>query len=117
MRIVHGFRGDNTRGDIYGGLTAAVVALPLALALGVASGAGPIAGLYGAIAAGFFAAPINIPGNSVLGGGGGIALATGFRRRYRWPLFILTVAVASLPIPLLVFLGFVEVDRWLAALD
>jgi len=43
------------RGDIFGGLTAAVVALPLALAFGVASGAGPIAGLYGAIAVGFFA--------------------------------------------------------------
>ena len=56
MKLVHGFRGDNIRGDIYGGLTAAVVALPLALAFGVASGAGPIAGLYGAIAVGFFAA-------------------------------------------------------------
>lgn len=44
------------RGDLYGGLTAAVVALPLALAFGVASGAGAIAGLYGAIAVGFFAA-------------------------------------------------------------
>lgn len=44
------------RGDIYGGLTAAVVALPLALAFGVTSGIGPIAGLYGAIAVGFFAA-------------------------------------------------------------
>jgi len=44
------------RGDIYGGLTAGIVALPLALALGVASGLGPMAGLYGAIALGFFAA-------------------------------------------------------------
>jgi len=44
------------RGDLYGGLTAAVVALPLALAFGVASGAGPIAGLYGAICVGLFAA-------------------------------------------------------------
>lgn len=43
------------RGDIFGGITAAVVALPLALAFGVASGAGAIAGLYGAIATGFFA--------------------------------------------------------------
>jgi SulP family sulfate permease len=43
------------RGDIYGGLTAAVVALPLALAFGVASGAGALAGLYGAIMVGFFA--------------------------------------------------------------
>lgn len=42
--------------DIYGGVTAAVVALPLALAFGVQSGMGAIAGLYGAIALGFFAA-------------------------------------------------------------
>lgn len=55
-RFIHGFSLDNLRGDIYGGLTAAVVALPLALAFGVASGAGPLAGMYGAIIVGFFAA-------------------------------------------------------------
>ncbi len=47
---------SNLRGDIAGGITAGVVALPLAIALGVASGLGPMAGLYGAIALGFFAA-------------------------------------------------------------
>ena len=47
---------SNLRGDITGGITAGIVALPLALALGVASGLGPMAGLYGAIAVGFFAA-------------------------------------------------------------
>jgi len=46
----------NLRGDIYGGLTTAVVALPLSLAFGVASGAGALAGLYGAVLVGFFAA-------------------------------------------------------------
>ena len=44
------------RGDIFGGVTSAVVGLPVALAFGVASGLGPVAGLYGAIAVGFFAA-------------------------------------------------------------
>lgn len=44
------------KGDMYGGLTAGIVALPLALAMGVASGLGPIAGLYGAIFVGFCAA-------------------------------------------------------------
>jgi len=47
---------NNIKGDVFGGVTAAVVALPLALAFGVASGLGAIAGLYGAIAVGFFAA-------------------------------------------------------------
>lgn len=55
-RFIHGFSLDNLRGDIYGGLTAAVVALPLALAFGVTSGAGALAGMYGAILVGFFAA-------------------------------------------------------------
>lgn len=44
------------RGDLFGGLTAGIVALPLALAFGVSSGFGAVAGLYGAIAVGFFAA-------------------------------------------------------------
>mgnify|MGYP001023287189 CR=1 FL=1 len=44
------------RGDLFGGLTAGIIALPLALAFGVASGAGPAAGLYGAAALGFLAA-------------------------------------------------------------
>ena len=46
---------QSLKNDVFGGLTAAVIALPLALAFGVASGAGAIAGLYGAIAVGFFA--------------------------------------------------------------
>jgi len=47
---------QNLRGDIFGGATAAIIALPLALAFGVTSGMGPIAGLYGAICVGLFAA-------------------------------------------------------------
>lgn len=47
---------NNLKGDLFGGLTAAIVALPLALAFGISSGAGPAAGLYGAIAVGLFAA-------------------------------------------------------------
>ena len=46
----------NFKGDLTGGLVAGVVALPLALAFGVQSGLGAIAGLYGAIAVGIFAA-------------------------------------------------------------
>jgi len=44
------------RGDAFGGITAGIVALPLALAFGVSSGLGPSAGLYGAIFISFFAA-------------------------------------------------------------
>lgn len=51
-----GFDKRYIKGDITGGLVAGVVALPLALAFGVQSGLGAIAGLYGAIAVGVFAA-------------------------------------------------------------
>jgi SulP family sulfate permease len=44
------------KGDLFGGVTTAVISLPLALAFGVASGAGAEAGLWGAIMVGFFAA-------------------------------------------------------------
>lgn len=46
---------SNIRGDVFGGVTAGIIALPLALAFGEASGAGPIAGMWGAIFVGFFA--------------------------------------------------------------
>lgn len=47
---------SNIKGDSFGGITAGIVALPLALAFGVSSGLGPSAGLYGAIFISFFAA-------------------------------------------------------------
>tara|TARA_B100000809_G_scaffold266804_1_gene331762 strand:- start:4519 stop:6354 length:1836 start_codon:yes stop_codon:yes gene_type:complete len=50
------FNFKHFKGDLFGGITAGIVALPLALAFGVSSGLGPSAGLYGAIFIGFFAA-------------------------------------------------------------
>ena len=58
MKLIHGFHLKNVRGDILGGLTAAVVALPLALAFGETAlgDGGAIYGLYGAVIVGFLAA-------------------------------------------------------------
>lgn len=58
MGFIHGFHRRNLKGDLLGGLTAAVVALPLALAFGNAAlgPGGAIYGLYGAIITGFLAA-------------------------------------------------------------
>ena len=58
MKLIHGFNLKNIRGDILGGLTAAVVALPLALAFGETAlgDGGAIYGLYGAVIVGFLAA-------------------------------------------------------------
>ncbi len=65
--IKNWFDFSNLRGDLLGGVTAGVVALPLALAFGEASGAGPIAGLWGAIFVGFFAALFGGTGAQVSG--------------------------------------------------
>ena len=56
MAITNRIHFRNVKGDIFGGITAAVIALPMALTFGVASGAGASAGLWGAILVGFFAA-------------------------------------------------------------
>ena len=47
---------NNIKGDLFGGVTAAVIALPMSLAFGVASGAGAAAGLWGAVLVGLLAA-------------------------------------------------------------
>ena len=44
------------RGDVLGGVTAAIVGLPVALAFGLAAGLSPAAGIYGAVSVGFFTA-------------------------------------------------------------
>ena len=48
-----GYRGADLRADAIAGLTVAIVAVPLAMALGIASGASPREGLVTAIIAGF----------------------------------------------------------------
>lgn len=54
MNFINGLHCNDIRGDIYGGITAGVVDLPLAF--GVSSGVGPVAGHYGASFVGLFGA-------------------------------------------------------------
>ena len=63
------------RGDVFGGITAAVVGLPVALAFGVASGLGALAGIYGAVAVGFFAAVFGGTRSQISGPTGPMAVA------------------------------------------
>ena len=63
------------RGDLFGGVTAAVVGLPVALAFGVASGLGPVAGIYGAIAVGLFASIFGGTRSQISGPTGPMAVA------------------------------------------
>ena len=46
---------------------------------------------------------LNMPGNAVIGGGGGIAMAAGMSRLFPSPLFVLLVALAVAPVPILFY--------------
>jgi MFS superfamily sulfate permease-like transporter len=56
MGITNHISFRHWRGDLSGGITAVAIALPVALAFGVASGAGAACGLYGAVIVSLFAA-------------------------------------------------------------
>lgn len=47
---------------------------------------------------------INTPGNSLIGGGGGIAFAAGLSRLFTLPRFLATIALAVAPVPLTYYL-------------
>lgn len=52
--FVEGYGPKDFRADLFAGLTVAIVALPLSMALAIASGVGPERGLFTAVVAGFF---------------------------------------------------------------
>ena len=54
------------------------------------------------------AVALNIPGNYLIGGGGGIALFAGLSRLYSVPGFLLTIVLAVAPVPLAVTIFGIE---------
>jgi hypothetical protein len=55
---------------------------------------------------------VNIPGNYILGGGGGISIACGTSRRISWKGFLVTIVLAVSPVPLLVYLGIIQLEAF-----
>lgn len=47
---------------------------------------------------------LNLPGNVIIGGGGGIAMLAGMTGLYSAPSYLLTIAVAVAPVPLVITL-------------
>jgi hypothetical protein len=47
---------------------------------------------------------LNVPGNALIGGGGGIALAAGMSGLFTFPRFLASVSLAALPVPLVIIL-------------
>ena len=52
--VMKGYTKEQLIKDILSGIIVAIIALPLSIALAIASGVGPVQGLYTAIVAGFF---------------------------------------------------------------
>ena len=77
MKLIHGLNFKNIKGDLLGGVTAAVVALPLAIAFGETAlgNGGAIYGMYGAIIVGFLAALFGGTPSQVSGPTGPMSMA------------------------------------------
>ena len=54
----------------------------------------------------------NMPGNYLIGGGGGISFACGISRNVSWKWFLLTTAVAVSPVPLMAWFGVIQLETF-----
>lgn len=103
---------SSIKNDIFGGVTAAVVALPLALAFGVASGAGATAGLYGAIILGFFASLLGGTSTQISGPTGPMTVITAtaivaFENDFQ--SVVMVIFLAGL---IQISLGLIKIGKW-----
>lgn len=91
------YTGKDFRADLIAGLTVGIVALPLAMAFAIASGASPSTGLYTAIVAGFL---ISVLGGSrvQIGGptGAFVAIVYGIIVQYGFDKLILCTIMAGI---------------------
>ena len=55
----------------------------------------------------------NLPGNYLLGGGGGISLICGASRSVSWKWFLFTAVFATSPVPILAFFGLIQIEALL----
>lgn len=91
-----GYSVERLRADVIAGLTVAIVALPLAMALGIASGASPDKGLVTAIVAGFVISALG--GSRVqVGGptGAFVVVVAGVIARHGYDGLVLATAMAG----------------------
>ena len=102
------------RGDVFGGVTAAVVGLPVSLAFGVASGLGAIAGMYGAVAVGFFAAVFGGTKSQISGPTGPMAVAMAVIVTSHAESFAEAFTIVIMAGVLQILLGVLRIGRFVA---
>ena len=106
-----GYGLADLRADAFAGLTVAIVALPLSMAIAIASGVGPERGLYTAIVGGFL---VSLLGGSrvQIGGPAGafIVLVAAVVQRHGYDGLVLATAIAGL---ILMAIGFLRLGSYI----
>ena len=101
-------------GDLYGGLTAAVVSLPAALAFGIASGLGASAGLYGSLSVGLFAALFGGTRGQISGPTGPMAVAVAVIITTHATSIVEALTIVAMGGCIQVFFGLIRIGRFIA---
>ena len=106
-----GYTLKQFRGDLLGGLTVGVVALPLSIALAIASGVKPEQGLYTAIFAGFVIAVLGGSRAQVSGPTGAfIVIVYGIVQKYGYDGLVVATFIAGI---LLIIMGLARMGAFL----
>ncbi len=106
-----GYTLKQFRGDLLGGLTVGVVALPLSIALAIASGVKPEQGLYTAIFAGFVIAVLGGSRAQISGPTGAfIVIVYGIVQKYGYDGLVVATLIAGV---LLIIMGLARMGAFL----
>ena len=106
-----GYTREMFTGDLLGGLTVGIVALPLAIALAIASGVKPEQGLYTAIFAGFVIAVLGGTRAQISGPTGAfIVIVYGIVQQYGYDGLVIATLIAGV---LLIIMGLARMGAFL----
>ena len=110
-RLQKGYNLDKFRRDCIAGLTVAVISIPLALALAIASGVEPAQGLYTAIVAGFFIALLGGSRYQIGGPTGAfVVVIFGVMQQYGYDGLAMTIIIAGVT---LILAGYLRLGTYI----
>lgn len=110
-RLHKGYNLDKFKRDCVAGLTVAVISIPLAMALAIASGVTPAQGLYTAIVAGFFIALLGGSRYQIGGPTGAfVVVIFGVMQQYSYDGLAMTMLIAGM---VLIIAGYLKLGTYI----
>ena len=110
-RLHKGYNLDKFKRDCVAGLTVAVISIPLAMALAIASGVTPAQGLYTAIVAGFFIALLGGSRYQIGGRTGAfVVVIFGVMQQYGYDGLAMTMLIAGM---VLIIAGYLKLGTYI----